>query len=96
MLLKLARITTACVAVAWISPMLGAQSVESLPQRFTAFAVSTGGPFTFIELRLNDNNRGEGKLTLATRIIGNSDGTRLELENYTLQPIDLNNVRPAE
>jgi hypothetical protein len=53
-------------------------------------------PFTFIELRLDDNNRGEGKLALATRIIGNSDGTRLELENYTLQPINLNNVRPAE
>ena len=51
-------------------------------------------PFTFIELRLNDQGRGEGKLALATKIIGSADGRRLELENYSSQPIDLNDVRP--
>lgn len=52
-------------------------------------------PFTFIELRLDDNRRGEGKLAVATRIIGSRDGHRLQLENYALQPIALNDVHPA-
>jgi hypothetical protein len=50
-------------------------------------------PFTFIELRLNNDGDGEGKLALATRIILNKDGQTIELENYDGQPIALNELR---
>lgn len=50
-------------------------------------------PFTFIELRLNKDGDGEGKLALATRINSSKDGKMVELENYDAQPIALNQVR---
>jgi hypothetical protein len=52
-------------------------------------------PFTFIELRMNGDGGGEGKLALATRIGVSSDGRTIELENYATQPIQLNDVRIA-
>lgn len=50
-------------------------------------------PFTFIELRLDQNGRGEGKLSLASRVLPSSDGKIIELENYAAQPVMLNNVK---
>lgn len=50
-------------------------------------------PFTFIELRLNSDGGGEGKLALATKIKVSSDGKMIELENYDSQPIALNEIR---
>jgi hypothetical protein len=50
-------------------------------------------PFTFIELRVNARGEGEGKLSLATRIISSSDGQTIELENYDTQPIQLSGIR---
>jgi hypothetical protein len=48
-------------------------------------------PFTFIELRLDGNGEGEGKLSLATRVI--ASGRIVQLENYAAQPVQLNQVR---
>lgn len=50
-------------------------------------------PFTFIELHLDKNGEGEGKLALATKINLSRDGKTIELENYQTQPIMLNDVR---
>jgi hypothetical protein len=50
-------------------------------------------PFTFIELRLNDDGEGEGKLTRATRVIASDDGRFVHLENYETQPVDLTQVK---
>ena len=50
-------------------------------------------PFTFIELRLNENGKGEGKLSLATRVLPSSTGKIIQLENYAAQPVMLNNVQ---
>jgi hypothetical protein len=50
-------------------------------------------PFTLIELRMNREGEGEGKLSVATRVIASSDGKYVELENYTAQPVQLNQVR---
>lgn len=50
-------------------------------------------PFTFIELRLNGNGDGVGKLALATKLNVTKDGQTIELENYDAQPIALNEVR---
>ncbi len=52
-------------------------------------------PFTLIELRLDKEGRGEGKLNLATRIDISRTGRMVQLENYDTQPIHLNEVRPA-
>lgn len=53
-------------------------------------------PFTLIELRLDKNNEGQGKLNLATRIDVSRTGKMIQLENYDAQPIHLNEVRPAD
>jgi hypothetical protein len=50
-------------------------------------------PFTLIELRLNEQGEGEGKLNLATRIDISRTGRTVQLENYDTQPIHLNEVR---
>jgi len=49
-------------------------------------------PFTFIEMQLDENGNGEGKLSLATRVIATSDGRFVQLENYAVQPVQLNEV----
>jgi hypothetical protein len=52
-------------------------------------------PFTVIELRLNKDNRGEGKLLAGTKIyIDKNDN--LVLENYSIQPVMLNDVKKVE
>lgn len=50
-------------------------------------------PFSFIELRVNAQGEGEGKLAIATRVSLSTDGETLEMENYAAQPIQLNQVR---
>jgi hypothetical protein len=49
--------------------------------------------FTLIELRLNRNGEGEGKLALATKIAFNKKENVIELENYGDEPVRLNQVR---
>lgn len=49
-------------------------------------------PFTVIELRLDRDGQGEGKLSLATKITANRLG-HIELENFDTQPIQLRSVR---
>jgi hypothetical protein len=53
-------------------------------------------PFTFIELRVNRQGEGEGKLALATKIDVSPGGQFLELVNYAVQPVHLNNVRKRD
>jgi hypothetical protein len=53
-------------------------------------------PFTLIELRLNRDGEGEGKMSIATRITGNRELGLIELEDYALQPVRLMNVRSAK
>jgi hypothetical protein len=50
-------------------------------------------PFTFIELRVNTDGEGEGKLSIATKVRASRDGRHIELENYGAQPVMLNEVR---
>ena len=48
-------------------------------------------PFTLVEMRLNGDGRGEGKLSIATKITLNGDV--LVLEDYANQPVMLNDIR---
>lgn len=50
-------------------------------------------PFTVIELHLNRNGEGEGKMSLATKITADRTRETIVLEDYGTQPILLNNVR---
>jgi len=50
-------------------------------------------PFTVIELRLNRDGEGEGKMSLATKIIADKENNIVTLENYDTQPVMLNNVK---
>ena len=52
-------------------------------------------PFTLIQLQLDKNSHGVGKASIATRITQEPDGT-IELENFSNQPVMLNDVRPLK
>ena len=56
-------------------------------------ARSTDYPFTLIELRLGADSKGEGRISLATKISLSKDKTQIELENYSSDPVRLKNVR---
>ena len=50
-------------------------------------------PFTLIELRLNHDGEGEGKMSIAAKITANKEFNLIELEDYALQPVRLTSVR---
>jgi hypothetical protein len=49
-------------------------------------------PFTVIEMRLDKENRGEGKLLADTRIFIDPRTSDLVLEHYDIQPVRLNEI----
>jgi hypothetical protein len=51
-------------------------------------------PFTPLELRLDKNNRGEGKMLAQKRISIDPGTSNLVLENYSHLPVRLNRIRP--
>ena len=51
-------------------------------------------PYTVIELRIKPDGEGEGKMSIATRIIPDKRNNVIVLENYGTQPVLLKNVRP--
>jgi len=51
-------------------------------------------PFTVIELQVDRDGRGVGWASISTRITQSGDGT-IELENFSSQPVQLNDVRPV-
>jgi hypothetical protein len=50
-------------------------------------------PFTVIELHINADGTGEGKMSLATKITSDKENKLIVLENYATQPVLLNDVR---
>jgi hypothetical protein len=50
-------------------------------------------PFTILELRLDKDHRGEGKMLADTRIMINPRTNDLVLEHYDTQPVRLNQIR---
>jgi hypothetical protein len=50
-------------------------------------------PFTVIELRVNRDGQGEGKMSIATKIIADKENSTITLENYGIQPVLLQSVR---
>jgi hypothetical protein len=50
-------------------------------------------PFTFIEIRLDKNGEGEGKMSIATRVNFDKKKNQIELETYASEPVRLQGVR---
>jgi hypothetical protein len=50
-------------------------------------------PFTVIELRLNADGDGEGKMSIATKVIHDKKDNMITLENYETSPVRLTNVK---
>lgn len=54
---------------------------------------SSDYPFTYVELRVNSEGRGEGKLAIASALATTRSGNTLQVYNFDTQPIQLNEVR---
>lgn len=52
-------------------------------------------PFTVIQLQLDKNDKGVGKASIATKVTQEEDGT-VELENFSSEPVMLNDVHPVK
>jgi hypothetical protein len=50
-------------------------------------------PFTLIELHLDKDGNGEGRASIATKITYDKENKVLELENYSSEPVRLQNVK---
>jgi hypothetical protein len=50
-------------------------------------------PFTVIELTLNSHGEGEGRMSIATKVIVNKEKNMITLENFDLQPVLLTQVK---
>jgi hypothetical protein len=53
-------------------------------------------PFSWIELRVNAEGRGNGKLAIASALSASRNGKMINVINYDTQPIQLNEVRRVE
>jgi hypothetical protein len=50
-------------------------------------------PFTFIDIRLNRDGEGEGKMSIATKVIYDKKENMISLEDFQTSPVRLTNVR---
>ena len=50
-------------------------------------------PFTLFEIRVNKAGEGQGKMAVATKISFDKKKNAIELENYSSEPVRLNNVK---
>jgi len=53
-------------------------------------------PFTLIEMRLDKDGNGEGRMAVSTKISRSKDGKTIELENYGISPVALKNITIAK
>ena len=49
-------------------------------------------PFTLFEMRFDKSGKGEGKMAYATKITFDKKTNAIELENYSTEPVRLNNL----
>jgi hypothetical protein len=77
----------------------GGERITLLTDRYIGFweaanqPRSIDYPFTLIELHMNGDGQGEGKMSIATKITADKANGMIVLENYATQPVMLNNVR---
>lgn len=54
---------------------------------------STQYPFTWIQFRMAPDGTGEGKIAVAARITGEEADRLIEVEDFAIQPVRLQNIR---
>ena len=50
-------------------------------------------PFSLIQIQLNKDGEGEGKYAVATKFSFDKKKNQLEIENYSTEPVRLNNIK---
>jgi hypothetical protein len=85
---------------AWKAPLPeGGTRIVLAMDRYIGFAEarnqprSVDYPFTLIEIRLDKDGKGVGKMAVATKIDFNKDKKQIILENYGSEPVRLTEVR---
>jgi len=54
---------------------------------------TTDYPFTLFEMRFDRNGKGEGRMAVATQILFDKKKQAIELENYSSEPVRLQNLQ---
>ena len=87
---------------AWQTPLPdGGQRIVLALDRYISFWEQRNQPrtidypFTFIELRVDKNGEGEGKMSIATKVTFDKTKKVIELENYASEAVRLNKVKVA-
>ncbi len=88
------------IRYAWQSPLPeGGRRIILAMDRYIGFEEARNQPrtmdypITLIELRLNNDGEGQGKFAVATQIRVDKEKKTLEIENYSSEPVRLNNVK---
>ncbi len=50
-------------------------------------------PFTWIQFRMGPDGTGEGKLAVAARIVGEEADDLIEVEDFAIYPVRLQNIK---
>jgi hypothetical protein len=53
-------------------------------------------PFTWVQFRMQPDGTGEGKLAVAARITGEEADDLIEVEDFAMQPVRLQNIRSGD
>jgi hypothetical protein len=78
----------------------GIRQIVIATDKPVSFLAAAGGsrvmdyPFSFVEMRMKPNDKGEGRLLVATAV--DIKNGRLELENYGQEPVRLTTITQAE
>jgi hypothetical protein len=85
---------------AWQTPTPeGGRRIVIATDRYIGFAEARNQPrtvdypFTLFEIRVNKAGEGQGKMAVATKISFNKKTNTIELENYSSEPVRLNEVK---
>lgn len=66
--------------------VIGFQEARNQPR-------TTDYPFTLFEMRFDKDGKGEGRMAYATQIMFDKKKNTVELENYSSEPVRLNNLK---
>lgn len=84
----------------WQTPQPdGGRRIVIATDRYIGFAEARNQPrtvdypFTLFEIRVDKNGEGQGKMAVATKITFDKKKNQIELENYSSEPVRLNEVK---
>jgi hypothetical protein len=85
---------------AWQAPLPeGGRRIVIATDRYIGFQEARSQPrtidypFTLMEIRVDKEGKGEGRMAVATKISFDKKKKQIELENYSSEPVRLNNLR---